>query len=78
MLNIDESIAVICNEFEGFAFVSYEKEKQEADRCIVRGTYEGRNIALHFDIARLRAIDAVLLKNIRKQLIGNEEAHHGE
>lgn len=78
MLNIDESIAVICKEFVGFTFFSYEKEEQDSDRCVVRGNYEGRKIALSFPTARLRNIDGALLENIRKSLIGNQEAHPGE
>ncbi|MDY7579092.1 hypothetical protein RGU70_12235 [Herbaspirillum sp. RTI4] len=72
MLNIDQAIAVICKEFEGFTFVSYDKDEHDADRCVVRGTYGDRKIALDFPILRLRTVDAALLKNIRKQLIGNE------
>jgi hypothetical protein len=73
MLNIDQAIAVICKEFEGFAFISYQKEEQDASRCVVRGTYKGRNVALTFPIFRLRKIDETLLANIRKSLIGNTE-----
>lgn len=78
MLNIDQAIAVISNEFEGFAFVSYEKEEGDANRCVVHATYQGRKIALAFPILRLRKIDEALLANIRKSLIGNEGAHRGE
>lgn len=78
MLSIDQAIELICREFEGFAFLSYQKVEQDASQCVVRGTYEGRYVALTFSISRLRKIDETLLANIRKCLIGKAEVHPGK
>lgn len=78
MLNINQAIEVICTEFEGFVFLSYQKQEQDASQCIVRGTYEGRCVALTFPVSRLRKIDKNLLTNIRKSLIGKVEVHPGK
>lgn len=48
MLNIDQSIAVICKEFVDFSFKSYEKDQYDTTRGIIRGTYFDREIKNEF------------------------------
>ena len=68
MLNIDQSIAVICKEFSDFCFKGYEKDQHDSSRCIIRGTYLQRDVNMEFPIARLRNVDQALLALIRERL----------